>query len=308
MKIKFFGPVMLTLLIVAGGHAPGSNAAGPGYPALRESFDPAFQEALSKALEEEFRGQYREAVETKKAAFVVVDITDLQRPRVAAVNPDTMLYAASLPKIAILLGAFVKIERGEMPLNDDTRGEMTRMIRKSSNQDATAVLERVGFEDLAAILTSEKYRLYDPKTGGGLWVGRDYSGGPVWQRDPLNNISHGATALQTARFYYLGITGRLVSADYRDELAQIMSNPGIEHKFVKGVHETNPDARIYRKSGTWKQFHADSGIIVDEKGGYRYIIVALLEHPKGADALARFAEVVDETVKALHPPASPSDR
>ena len=70
----------------------------------------------------------------------MVDITDLQHPKVAGVNPDVMLYAASLPKIAILLGAFVKIERGELPLNDETRAELTRMIRKSSNKDATAVL------------------------------------------------------------------------------------------------------------------------------------------------------------------------
>ena len=71
---------------------------------------------------------------------MVVDITNLQHPKVAGVNPDVMLYAASLPKIAILLGAFVKIERGELPLNDETRAELTRMIRKSSNKDATAVL------------------------------------------------------------------------------------------------------------------------------------------------------------------------
>jgi beta-lactamase class A len=93
---------------------------------------------------------------------VVVDLTNLQQPRVAGVNPDVMMYAASLPKIAILLGAFVKIERGEMLLNDETRAELVRMIRKSSNEDATTILNRVGFEDLAEILQSQRYRLYDP--------------------------------------------------------------------------------------------------------------------------------------------------
>ncbi len=63
-----------------------------------------------------------------------MDITNLQHPKVAGVNPYVMLYAASLPKIAILLGAFVKIERGELPLNDETRAELTRMIRKSSSR------------------------------------------------------------------------------------------------------------------------------------------------------------------------------
>ncbi len=86
--------------------SPAEKAQIPAYPSLWESFDQDFQKAVVAALQNEFRGEYRQAVENKKAAFVVVDITDLQHPKVAGVNPDVMLYAASLPKIAILLGAF----------------------------------------------------------------------------------------------------------------------------------------------------------------------------------------------------------
>ena len=63
------------------------------------------------------------------------------------------------------------------------------------------------------------------------------------------------------------------------------------NKFVKGIRKANPDAEIYRKSGTWKAFHADSGVVVDKERGYQYIIVALMEHSKGADGLVRFAAV-----------------
>jgi len=272
----------------------------PTYPSLRENFDQDFQKALVTALKNEFHGEYKHAIENKKAAFVVVDITDLQHPKAAGVNSDVMLYAASMPKIAILLGAFVRIERGEMPLDDETRAELTRMIRNSSNKDATAILNRVGIENLAEILQSEKYRLYDPKLNGGLWVGRDYSGGPRWKGDPLNNISHGATAMQAARFYYMAETGRLVSEPYSADFFEIMSKPGIQHKFVKGIRKSNPGAEIYRKSGTWKGFHADSGVIIDKERGYKYIIVALVEHPKGNDGLARFAAVVDATMDHMH--------
>jgi beta-lactamase class A len=148
------------------------------------------------------------------------------------------------------------------------------MIRNSSNKDATTILKRVGFKDLAEILQSPKYRLYDPDQNGGLWVGRDYSGGPVWKREPLHNISHGATAMQVARFYFLAVTGRLISKKYLSDFAEIMSNPNIQHKFVKGIKKYNPDAEIYRKSGTWKEFHADSGVIVDRKNRFQYIIMA----------------------------------
>ena len=297
---------LMVLLVFSNGcrdapETPPQKSQVPTYPSLWESFDENFNQALDAALTKEFQDEYIQAVENKKAACVVVDITDLQKPKVAGVNPDVMLYAASMPKIAILLGAFVKIESGEIPLNDETRGEMTRMIRKSSNKDATAVLNRVGIENLAEILQSEKFRLYDPQHGGGLWVGRDYSGSPVWKRDPLHNLSHGATAMQTARYYYLAATGRLVSEQYFNDFAEILSKPGIQHKFVKGIKKSSPEAEIYRKSGTWKNFHADSGVIDNQEKGYHYIIVALMEHPKGADVIARFAALVDQMMVRFHP-------
>ena len=79
-----------------------------GYPSLRESFDPGLQGRLELTLEQlGLTG----AIARKELTVSLVDVTDLQEPRVAAVNGDEMLYAASLPKIAILLGVFVEIER-----------------------------------------------------------------------------------------------------------------------------------------------------------------------------------------------------
>lgn len=267
------------------------------YPSLWDSFDPTLEKALEAALREEASEEFWQVVERKKVGIAVVDITDLDDPKVAAINGDVMMYAASLPKIAILLGALVQIERGDMELNDETRASLTRMIRNSSNKDATAILNRVGFENLADLLQSERFRLYDPKHNGGLWVGRDYGGGRVWKRDPLHGISHGATAMQAARFYYLGVTGRLVAPELRSEVREIMSRPAIKHKFVKGLAAANPEAAIYRKSGTWRQFHADSGVIVAK--GHRYIVAALAEHPRGAEGMAKLIGLVDRTVAGL---------
>ncbi len=165
------------------------------------------------------------------------------------------------------------------------------MIRQSSNRAATEVLHRVGFEALAEILQSERYRLYDPEHGGGLWVGRDY-GGELWRRDPLNHISHGASAMQVARFYYLLVTNRLSTPQYNREMLEILSNPGIRHKFVKGLEQVNPEARIARKSGTWRNFHADSGVVESDHG--RYIIVVIGEHPEGGSDLERVIKAVEQ--------------
>ena len=87
-----------------------------------------------------------------------------------------------------------------MTLDDETLEKLTRMIRNSSNSAATEILQRVGMDYLAELLQSPRYRLYDPERNGGLWVGKAYGKTPAWKRDPLHNLSHGATALQVARF------------------------------------------------------------------------------------------------------------
>jgi beta-lactamase class A len=265
------------------GAAPAAADSLDGAPSLRESYDPGLQARLERTLDSL---GLRPAVDQGKLAVALVDITDLGDPRLASVNGDAMLYAASLPKIAILLAAFVEIERGRLDLDAATRRRLTEMIRVSSNGAATEMLNRVGKERLIEILRSERFRLYDPATNGGLWVGKEYAKGTAYRRDPLHNLSHGATAFQAARFYYLLATGRLVGPALGREMKAMLARPGIRHKFVKGLAGL-PGVRIYRKSGSWGRWHADSALV--EAGGHRYILVALAEHPAGGRWLARMA-------------------
>jgi beta-lactamase class A len=257
-------------------------------PSLWKSFDSSLQRQLNNTLT---KLGLNKAVSNKKLSVALVDITRLDKPRVAAVNGDEMQYAASLPKIAILLGAFVEIEQGEMKLDTDTRESLTRMIRVSSNADATHMLNRVGKQRLLGILQSRKYDLYDPKVNGGLWVGKEYGKSAAYQRDPLHNLSHGATAMQTARFYYMLETGKLVGPRLTREMKSMLGNPGIHHKFVKGLADY-PDAKIYRKSGSWRQWHADSAIV--EAEGHKYIIVALAESPSGGAWLSSLVKPIHQ--------------
>jgi len=258
------------------------------YPSLWDRQDTRLQKQLSDTLSSLGLSK---AVRNKKLSIALVDITDLDKPRVAAVNGDQMLYAASLPKIAILLGAFVEIEEGSMALDQSTRESLTQMIRVSSNQEATRMLNRVGKERLLRILQSDKFHLYDPEVNGGLWVGKEYGKSAAFKRDPLHNLSHGATAMQVARFYYLLETERLVDHDLSVEMKSMLGDPGINHKFVKGLADY-PDARIYRKSGSWKQWHADSALV--EANGHKYIIVGLAEDVNGGVWLSRIIKPIHE--------------
>lgn len=258
---------------------------------LSETCDPKLQKGLNRCL---VSLNLDEAVSRKSLSIVLVDITDPAFPRMAYANPNEMMYAASLPKIAILLGAFDRISKGEMTLDAATRDKLALMIRNSSNHAATEILNKVGKTYLAELLQSPRYRLYDPDRNGGLWVGKEYSKSGAWKRDPLHHLSHGATALQVARFYYLLQTGRLVSPELSRQMKTILGNPAINHKFVKGLKSVYPESRIYRKSGTWHQYHADSAII--EHDGRRYIAVALAKSPQGGKWLSDLIVALDGLV------------
>lgn len=253
--------------------------------------DPDLNEELARLLAEQ---RLSTLVEARKFAVSLVDITDPERPRYAGVNDNVMMYAASLPKIVAIMAGFERIREGTLHYTPEMRQMFLRVARRSSNTDASKVIQMVGFENIARILTSPKYRLYDLQGAGGLWLGKAY-GGPndFWRRDPLNNISHGATAFQTARFFLLMAQGQLVNARFSAEMRDIFSNPEIRHKFVKGLANV-PNVKIARKSGTWKDWHADAGII--EHDGRRYIAVGLVEHPRGGEILEKLITGLDRII------------
>jgi len=280
--------VVLTLLAVL--TLPATAWSADEYPELRKSIDPVLQKQLETLIRKK---GLQKAVRQERLAIALVDITDAKKPRMAAINGDVMEYAASLPKIAILLAAFVQIEQGKLELDKKLEADLIAMIRKSSNTAATRVLDLVGREELLSILESPRFMLYDRRYDGGLWVGKAYARKGAYRRDPLNKISHGITAIQGARFYYLLDTNRLVGPELTVKMKQILADPAINHKFVKGL-KARPGAKLYRKSGTWKQFHADSALV--EFGEHKYIIVGLAEDPQGGKWLEGLAAPLHDLV------------
>ncbi len=290
-------PLRLVLSLVLAACAGAATAYEPLVPSLRSSTSDSLQQGLNGVIGEL---GLQSAVKSGKLSVALVDITEPAQPRLASVNGDAMLYAASLPKIAILLGAFARIESGDLRLDADTEQTLVRMIRNSCNKSATDMLRRVEPDYLAELLQSPRYRLYDAEHNGGLWVGKEYSKTTAWKRDPLHNLSHGATALQVARFYYLLETGRLVSPEASKAMKTILGEPAIQHKFVKGLEQSRPGSEIFRKSGSWRTWHADSAIV--ERDGRRYIAVALAEDPKGGRWLSRLIVALDDLIFAQPTP------
>ncbi|MDX2151825.1 MAG: serine hydrolase [Bryobacteraceae bacterium] len=252
--------------------------------------DPALQSQLQAALHD---AGLQPALRDGRMSVALVDVSDPAHPRYAGLNDRHMMYAASLPKIAILLAGFEKISQGMMIYNPAVREMFVRLTRFSSNTDASRAIQSIGFDFIARVLQSDKYRLYDPAANGGLWIGKAY-GGPndYWKRDPLHNLSHGATAFQVARFFTLLAQGKLVSPEFSEEMKRILGDPGIEHKFVKGL--AGLPRQIYRKSGTWGEWHSDAALV--EAGDRRYVAVALMKDPKGGEALSGLIRKLDRVI------------
>jgi beta-lactamase class A len=253
--------------------------------------DPALQAKLHAVADEQGLGP---AAKRGDLAVSLLILSDPDRPRLAQINGNEMLYAASLPKIAILLGAAVAIEEGQLVPDPALKRDIQNMIRYSCNDCATRVLRQVGHDQLLDILRRPQYAFYDPQLGGGLWVGKEYGPRPAYRRDPLHNISHGATVFEVSRFYCALQRDELVSPEQDQMMLEALSKPGIHHKFVKALAK-HDELELYRKSGSWKTFHADSALVRD--GDQAYVMVALAHSPQGSKWLERLAEPLRRLAK-----------
>jgi beta-lactamase class A len=285
-------PALAAARLTAQSQSANTPLATPGSTTLvLPAKDSALQADLERVLNQP---QYRRLVRQRQISVALVDLSNPFKLRYAGVDDDRMRYAASLPKIAVMLAVFDQVDRGRLKYTPELTEKLERMIRRSSNADATDLIELVGFQAIANTLRDPRYELYSPSRRGGLWVGRDYGGGRgLWRRDPLRRISHGATARQTVRFFVMLDQQRLVSPWASVEMKRILSHPEINSKFVRGL-QARPGSQIFRKSGTWQRWHADAALV--EREGKRYIAVALLESGRGGGILSDLIVQLDDIV------------
>ena len=254
---------------------------------------------LQKRLERQLKKNkyWSRLISKKKMAVGLVDLRDPERIKFAQLNGDQMMYAASLPKLAILLAGMQSIEEGELEESPEIMHDMRIMISQSDNAAATRMIDRLRFEKIQDVLTDPQYDLYDRKQGGGLWVGKRYAKKGKRYPDPLMGISHGASVTQVCRFYYLLALGKLVNRQRSEEMLDILVDPEIHHKFVNTLDTIAPNAKVYRKSGTWQNWHSDSALVWGP-AWRRYIVTALIEDPNGEKILRELIPAIEEVLKS----------
>lgn len=255
---------------------PGS----PGSPVLQ---------ARLEAIDGAIRAQY--GLTTDQAA---VGLLDLRQQHLALIHPDRQEYAASVPKIGILLAYFHLHPGAATNLDAQTRHELGLMVKASSNEMATRFSRELGLRQIQDVLNA--YQFYDPKQGGGIWVGKHYGQGSERIGDPLDDHSHAATVRQLLRYFLRLEQGTLVSPAASRVMREIFASPEIPHdniKFVKGLADR--DVQILRKWGTWQDWRHDAAIVSGP--GRHYILAALTRHPRGDDYLVALARAVDDLMQ-----------
>ena len=220
-----------------------------------------------------------------------VGLLDLQGGRLAMIHPDRIEYAASIPKIGILLAWFQLHPGAAAHLEPVVRHELGLMIKISSNEKAAKYSQLLGLRQIQEVL--DRYGFYDRERGGGIWVGKHYGKGGDRIGDPIADHSHAATVRQLLRFYLLLEQGRLVSPEASATMREIFTSPEIAHdnmKFVRGLNGRG--LTIRRKSGSWENWLHDSAVI--EGNGRHYILAAMTRHPAGDTYLAELSTTVDD--------------
>lgn len=260
---------------------------------LRDFADATFEAELKKVImaNPEWAKLYR----AKKLSVGLVDLADENNPRFATLNGKHMMYAASLPKIAVLAAAHDAIERGELKETPEIRKDMRLMIAKSNNAATTRMIDRVTFENIERTMRDARHKLYDPNFGGGLWVGKRYAAGGRRYPDPMKGISHAATTEQICRYFFLLANGRLVSEQSSAKMMSYLVDPELHHKFVNTLDRVAPNAKVYRKSGSWSVYHADCALV--QGPDRNYIMTALVEDGSGEQIIRELGEAMDKLVR-----------
>jgi beta-lactamase class A len=286
------GLALLLGLLVAGCSSV-SNPMNRSFRTYRLDYsaavDPSLQSELEK-LDTRLRNEFG-----MTPAQTAVGLLDLNTLQLAMINPDREEYAASIPKIGILLAYFQLHPEAVTNLNPQTRHELGLMAKASDNALAAKFSQELGLKQVQAVLNS--YHFYETNRGGGLWVGKHYGKSGERLGSPVGDNSHAATVRQLLRYFLLLEQGKLISPEASQVMREIFASPEIPHddiKFVKGL--SGRDVQIIRKWGSWEDWFHDAAVVTG--GDRHYILVALTRHPRGDEYLVELARAVDDLLTA----------
>ena len=247
------------------------------------------------------RAPFAKALASEQLSLVLVDLTRPNQLATATVRPDWETFPASLGKIAILLGVVDKARTTNHPEELVTlRPSMDRMIKASSNEDASALFAWAGHASIVDAVA--RHHLYDEKTGG-LW----WTPSAPWPKSPKEQLRIAATARQVARYFLMMEQGKLVSPDDSRTIKGVLRNAGLA-LFSQGIQKRFGDTQYYGKPGILGKEIAEGMLI--ESPGARYIVAIVMKgHDKDDPAFQEFGQALHAMMleRGRSTPQSPAE-
>jgi len=230
-------------------------------------------------------------------SWSVYDLTD--DIKLASINEDMLMDAASLVKPFIALSYFHEAALGRQHYTAAARRQMEDMIKNSDNDAANWFMRRMGGPAAVQRLLGRNYggifhniRLveYIPRSG------RTYR--------------NKASVHDYSRFLYALWNETLPDSG---ELKRLMSLPK-RNRLYTGAQKVPPGTEVYSKTGTTSRLCGDMGILVAQgQNGkrYPYIIIGVIQktmsarsyfdwmHDRG-DIIRRVSDMVYEEISSRH--------
>ncbi len=200
---------------------------------------------------------------SERTAWVVYDLTT--ETKLASINEDARLQAASMIKPYLALAFFHRVKAGKLVYGAKSRRNMELMIQKSDNDSTNWVMAQTGGPAATARLLEANYpdlcrRMhlveYIPKGG------RTY-----------RNLG---SAADYARFLI-----RLWKRDlpHAEEMLRLMALPGIDRLYTR-ARRVPEGTQVFNKTGSTAMCCGDMGILVAEGPDgrdYPYLLVGIIE-------------------------------
>ncbi|MFW5734699.1 MAG: serine hydrolase [Oceanidesulfovibrio sp.] len=295
--IRTISAVVLLCLLYGVAIAAG-NATTESLPKLPP--EPAHDAGLDAALDSMVRDSLSETGLTEDRVHIaLIDLGDPQSPRTAHFRGDVPVYPASVVKMFYMGYVYHLVERGELELTPELRGQLTQMIRPSSNVATGTIVDTWSgtheekllppgeYEDFAAkrnacnrwlqrVLNIEDVNANQKTWGGTIpdaerqFLSGGEFGGPWVNRNSM-------TAMAAARYLQLLAQDRLASPESCEAMRTLMKRDVNEQPYQKRriAGGAPQGAQVYSKTGTTSDTFHDAGI-VQLPGGRTFVLATLI--------------------------------
>ncbi|MEX2577511.1 MAG: serine hydrolase [Verrucomicrobiales bacterium] len=250
------------------------------------SADPGTTLALNSQIDSYIKGLRGRGVIRghERTAWLVYDLTS--QTKLASINEDLSLQAASMVKPYLALAFFHQVEAGRLIYGPESRKHMELMIQKSNNSSTNWVMRHTGGPAATENLLKRHY--------------------PALCRQ-LRLVEYIPSNGRTYRNRgSAGDYGRFLATLWKrqlprsEEILRIMGLPGTNRLYTR-ARRVPKGTRVFNKTGSTAMCCGDMGILVAQRGNggtYPYIVVGIIDSARRSPSygtwISQRADVIRE--------------